>query len=192
MIKMLSTILVIALCASSVSVCKKDTMAAEKEPPAAYLATFVAEYEYNMGVEHAQFPSGNYTNNRRTDTLYYAISTDGVTFTGLNNERPVLYPYNMTKLGSPSLFRKADGTYGLIAGVDNDSNQIFLSDSDDLITFYNDRTVALNSKGIKVNNPVAEFDEKEGAYNINWEGRRRQFICICYKRFYIIFRTGSV
>lgn len=170
MIKMLSTILVIALCASSVSVCKKDTMAAEKEPPAAYLATFVAEYEYNMGVEHAQFPSGNYTNNRRTDTLYYAISTDGVTFTGLNNDRPVLYPYNMTKLGSPSLFRKADGTYGLIAGIDNDSNQIFLSDSDDLITFYNDRTVALNSKGIKVNNPVAEFDEKEGAYNINWEG----------------------
>lgn len=166
---MLSVILVIALCASSVSVYKKNATAAE-ESPAAYLATFVAEYEYNMGVEHAQFPSGNYTNNRRTDTLYYAISTDGMTFTGLNNDRPVLWPYNMTKLGSPSLFRKADGTYGLIAGVDNDSNQIFLSDSDDLITFYNDRTIALNGKGIKVKNPVAEFDEKEGVYNINWEG----------------------
>lgn len=167
--KMLSVILILALCAASVSI-RKDNVKADDKPQIAYLATYSAEYEYNMGVEHAQFPSGNYTGNRRTAVLYYAISLDGETFTGLNNDRPVLYPYNMCRIASPSLFRKADGTYGLIAGACNDSNQIFLSDSDDLITFYNDRTVTLNNMGIKVKNPVAEYDKEADAYNISWEG----------------------
>lgn len=170
--KIISVVLIFAMLIFSTSVLStsidpKHISASEK--PAAYLATFVAEYEYNMGVEHAQFPSGNYTDNRRTDVLYYAVSLDGVTYTGLNNNRPVLYPYDMCKLGSPSLFRKADGTYGLIAGVDNNSNRIFLSETDDLITYYNDRVVTLNNKGITVKNPAAEYDSAAGRYSVRWE-----------------------
>lgn len=170
--KIISVILIFAMlifstCVLSTSIDPKHISASDK--PAAYLATFVAEYEYNMEVEHAQFPSGNCTDNRRTDVLYYAVSLDGVTYTGLNNDRPVLYPYDMCKLGTPSLFRKDDGTYGLIAGVDNNSDKIYLSETDDLITFRNDRVVRLNNKGITVKNPAAEYDSEAGRYSVRWE-----------------------
>lgn len=142
----------------------------DSEKIAGYLATYIAKYEYNMGLEHAQIPSNNYTNNFRTDVLYYGLSSDGVTFTGLNNDRPILYPNNKYKLGSPSVFRKADGTYGLIAGLDNNSNQIFLSDSEDLITYTDDRVIVLNNKNIAVKNPAVVYDQENKEYKVMWEG----------------------
>ncbi len=105
--KLLAGILVVTLCITSLYMYEEDAYASG-ETVTTYLATYSAEYEYNMGVEHAQFPSGNYTDNRRTNVLYYAISTDGESFTGLNNDRPILYPDNMCRIASPSLFRKAD------------------------------------------------------------------------------------
>lgn len=76
------------------------------EQPAGYLAAYVAAYEYNMGVEHAQFPSGTYTDTCRTDVLYYGLSKDGVHFEGLNNDKAVYYPKEFHSLGSPVIFRK--------------------------------------------------------------------------------------
>ena len=80
-----------------------------EEQPAGYLAVYVAAYENNMGVEHAQFPSGTYTDTCRTDVLYYGLSKDGVHFEGLNNDKAVYYPKGFHSLGSPVVFRKADG-----------------------------------------------------------------------------------
>lgn len=142
----------------------------ESEQTAGYLAVYVASHEYNMGVEHAQFPSGNYTDTCRTDVLYYGLSKDGVSFEGLNNDKAVYYPKGFHSLGSPSLFRKPDGTYGLIASINNSNDQIFLSDSDDLIFFQNERVTKLNQKGITVKNPSAEYDKEADTYRIYWEG----------------------
>lgn len=147
----------------------KETAKAEhNEEKGGYLAVFVAQYEYNMGVEHAQFPSGNYTDNRRTDVLHYALSRDGINYKGMNHDRAVYYPDDMKQLGSPSVFKKADGTYGMIASDNNKSSQIILSDSDDLITFSGDRVKSLNSKGIAVTDPEVEYSEKDDDYNIYW------------------------
>ncbi len=144
--------------------------AQEPEQHAGYLAVYVASHEYNMGVEHAQFPSGNYTDTCRTDVLYYGLSKDGVSFEGLNNDKAVYYPKGFHQLGSPSLFRKPDGTYGLIASINNANDQIFLGDSDDLIFFQNERVTKLNEKKITVKNPYAEYDEANDTYRIYWEG----------------------
>jgi len=157
-------------CLIACGILAAGNISANEEEKNIYLATFIAKYEYNMGMEHAQFPSGQYTDNYRTDILYYAVSEDGENYTVLNNNKAVLYPLNSVKLGSPSLFRKADGSYGLIAGVDNKSTQIFLSDTEDLVTYTGDRTVELGTNGVNVANPTASYDAENDEYVILWEG----------------------
>lgn len=44
---------------SSMGIMVPPGQAEAEEQPAGYLAVYVAAYENNMGVEHAQFPSGN-------------------------------------------------------------------------------------------------------------------------------------
>lgn len=144
--------------------------AGAEEQHTAYLAVYVASYEYNMGVEHAQFPSGTYTDTCRTDVLYYGISTDGVNFEGLNNNKAVYYPKGCYQLGAPSIFRKPDGSYGLVASVNQSNNQIFICDSEDLIFFENERILTLGSKGSVITNPMVEYDETDAQYYIYWEG----------------------
>lgn len=137
---------------------------------AGYLATYIALYEPDMGMEFAEFPSGKYTDNTRTDVMYYGISHDGTSFEGLNNNKPVLYPLNFYKMGSPSLFRRPDGTYGAIASVDNNSSEILVYSSDDLIFFDNQKLCALNKSNIKVKNPAVKYDNGTKLYNVFWEG----------------------
>lgn len=135
-----------------------------------YLAAYIAKYEPDLGPEHAEYPSKEYTDTYRTDVLYYGLSKDGKEYTALNNNKAVLSPAGCVKLGSPSLFRKADGTYGLIASVDNASDQIILFDSDDLLYFNNQRTKKLNNDGITVMNPTVKYNEGTSSYDIFWEG----------------------
>lgn len=165
--RLLCGILTVGLMAAGMET-GKAAVAESDDGKGGYLAVFVAQYEYNMGVEHAQFPSGNYTDNRRTDVLYYALSRDGINYKGMNRDRAVYYPDDMRQLGSPSVFKKADGTYGMIASDNNKSSKIILSDSDDLLTFSGDRMKNLNSKGIVVTDPEVEYSEKDNNYNIYW------------------------
>ena len=111
-------------------------------------------------------------NNARTDALHYAYSADEKNYTALNNNRPVLYRNQRMdkKMGSPVLFRKADGTYGMIASDDNNSTQIVVYDSKDLIYFTNPRTLTLNNQGIKVLNPSCRYDSASAGYIISYEG----------------------
>lgn len=138
--------------------------------PAGYLAVYTAEYEPNMGVEFAQYPSKEYTDTYRTDVLFYALSKDGKEYEALNHDKAVMSPQNCYKLGSPSLFRKQDGTYGLIAAVDNATDQIILYDTDSLLYYNNQRIVKLNDDKITVMNPSVEYNETEACYDIFWEG----------------------
>jgi GH43 family beta-xylosidase len=113
-------------------------------------------------------------NTDRTDTLHYAESIDGNTYTALHNNTGILYAAKGNKasaqMGSPTLFRKPDGKYGLIASDDNNSTSVFLWDSSDLINFTNGRSVVLNSLGIKVKNPICKYDNSILSYRIYFEG----------------------
>lgn len=167
--KLLSVIASMGIFMSGLGITASNEVKAE-EQQAGYLAVYVASYEYNMGMEYAQFPSNNYTDTCRTDVLYYGLSKDGVNFEGLNNNKAVYYPKGFYQLGSPSVFRKPDGTYGLIATINNSNNKIFLSDSKDLIFFDNERVKSLNTKDITVKNPTVEYSQEDSSYHIYWEG----------------------
>jgi len=129
-------------------------------------------------VEVIEKPYGNILtyvrtgNTARTDALHYAYSKDGSAYTALNNNHPVLYLERRgeKKMGSPVLFRKADGAYGLLASDDNNSTEIVVYDSEDLIYFTNPRTLSLNSQGVKVQNPSCRYDSASAGYIISYEG----------------------
>lgn len=111
-------------------------------------------------------------NTERTDALHYAYSRDGERYEALNSNRPILY-WNQRldhKMGSPSLFRKADGTYGLVASDNNSSTRVIVYDSKDLLTFTNPRTVSLNQQGIHVLHPVCRYDSAFRSYTISYQG----------------------
>ena len=78
-------------------------------------------------------------------------------------------------MGSPSLFRKADGTYGLIASDDNNSPEVILYDSSDLLTFANPRTISLNDQNNKAANPSCRYDSASCSYIISYEGGDGKF-----------------
>lgn len=149
---------------------KKEFETMSEGQTGGYLATYVAKYEPNLGAEFAQYPSKEYTDTYRTDVLYYGLSKDGKEYTALNNNKAILSPAGCTKLGSPSLFRKADGTYGLIAAVDNTTDRIIVFYSDDLLYFYNQNIRKLNNDGIVVMNPTVKYTEGTSLYDIFWEG----------------------
>lgn len=146
---------------------------------AGYLTTYVAKYEHDMGSEFAEYPSNKYTDNARTDVMYYALSADGESYTALNNDKAVFSatmpnPSFGTKFryqfGSPNIFRKADGSYGMIAGNNNDTPEVLLYDSEDLLFFDNQRAVTLNGEDTAVKNPTVKYDNLNKLYEIYWEG----------------------
>jgi GH43 family beta-xylosidase len=82
----------------------------------------------------------------RTDVLHLAVSADGSTWTPLNNGRGVLYPTLAgAKMGAPEVFRKPDGSYGLVATVNGASTQVYLYDSADLVTWTGERVVTVST-----------------------------------------------
>lgn len=148
----------------------REFVTMEAEQTAGYLATYIAQYEPDLGAEYAQYPSKEYTDTYRTDVLYYGLSKDGKEYKALNNNKAILSPEGCSKLGSPSLFRKPNGTYGLVAAIDNTSDQIIIYDSDNLLYFYNQRRLRLNNTGIIVKNPMVKYNEETSLYDIFWEG----------------------
>jgi GH43 family beta-xylosidase len=80
----------------------------------------------------------------RTDVLHLATSDDGTAYTALNNGRGVLYPTLAgSRLGAPEVFRKPDGSYGLVATVRGTPSQVYLFDSADLLTWTGERVVTV-------------------------------------------------
>lgn len=150
---------------------------------AAAVLTMTAEYQgmskvREYEIEVVEQPYGKILtyvrtgNNARTDALHLAYSIDGASYTALNNNRPVLYRNQRLdkKMGSPSLFRKADGAYGLIASDDNGSAEVVVYDSKDLIYFTNPRVLSLNQQQVKVINPTCRYDSASRSYIISYQG----------------------
>lgn len=111
-------------------------------------------------------------NTARTDALHLA-SLDGApdsgTYAGLNNGRPVLYPtLGAAKFGSPTLFRKADGSFGLAATVDSNSSSIYVYDSADLTSFSGERLVAFNNRNMATASVAVKYDNSIAGYRLTF------------------------
>ncbi|UZX02082.1 family 43 glycosylhydrolase [Arthrobacter sp. CDRTa11] len=113
-------------------------------------------------------------NTDRTDALHLA-SSQGTgseiagNYAGLNNGRPVLYPtIGAVKFGSPVVFRKADGSFGLVATVDSNSSSIYVYDSADLVTFTGERLVAFNSRNLAAASVAVKYDNSIAAYRLTF------------------------
>lgn len=109
-------------------------------------------------------------NTARTDALHLASqNADGGTYTGLNNGRAVLYPtLGAVKFGSPTLFRKADGSFGLVATVDSNSSSIYVYDSADLTAFTGERLAAFNSRNLAAKSVAVKYDNSIAAYRLTF------------------------
>ncbi|GAA2008775.1 GH43 family beta-xylosidase [Nakamurella flavida] len=104
----------------------------------------------------------------RTDALHLAASTGAGTFTALNNGRPVLFPgQGVAKMGAPTVFRKPDGSFGVVATVDG-SNDVYVYDSADLITFTGERQVRFNGQGLSTTSLSVAYDNGIAAYRLNF------------------------
>ena len=116
-------------------------------------------------------------NTGRTDCLHLAYSLDGKIFEAMNKGKAVKYPLAGTKkMGSPVIFRKPDGKFGLIASDDNNSPYVMIYDSDDLINYTNERLVRLTSgDNIKVQNLTCRYDPTIKAYRIQWQGNDKKY-----------------
>ncbi|WP_337099893.1 family 43 glycosylhydrolase [Paenibacillus sp. YIM B09110] len=114
---------------------------------------------------------------RRSDALYIAAKeADSDHYTILNKGKPILYikwtdsveNEPNAQMGSPSLFRKSDGTYGLISSENNKGTGVYVWDSDDLLSFYNQRWVQVNAEGLTVEDPKVVYDEVAQSYQLFW------------------------
>ena len=114
-------------------------------------------------------------NTDRTDALHYGLSVDGSEYTALNDGKPVLYPGDgSNKMGSPVVFLKADGTFGLLASDDDNSANVFVYESEDLINWTDAGYVKLNNQGVKVSDLSVAYDSEKQAYAVSYTGNGSQ------------------
>ncbi len=120
-----------------------------------------------------------YKDSRRTDALFAAARSEKTAkFESLNKGKAILYvkwdgdqkQKPDKQMGSPALFRTADGALGVIAAANNNEEGIYLWDTKDQVTFTNERYIKLNSSGIKVQNPVMVYDSSSAKYKVFWDG----------------------
>ncbi|MEI5676382.1 MULTISPECIES: family 43 glycosylhydrolase [unclassified Nocardioides] len=106
----------------------------------------------------------------RTDAIHLALAEGGATtYAPLNNGRPVRYADSYAvKLGSPSIFRRPDGRFGVVATVNSNSSSVYLYDSPDLVTFRNQRLVAFNGLGLNARSVAVAYDNGIAAYRLTF------------------------
>lgn len=110
------------------------------------------------------------------NSLHLAYSLDGSNYTELNSNRGICFARNTSTskndnsngFKSPFIFRKNDGSYGLIATNNDKYSYVYILESKDLINFTNETKLTLNYLGKKVLNPECYYDSSIGEYVINW------------------------
>ncbi len=114
------------------------------------------------------------------EAVNFALSEDGYNFTALNENKPVI-KQNLGKkcCRDPYIFRDEDGQFHIIAtdmrsqdGWAN-NNSMVLWDSDDLITWKNERIIDFSQlestkSANRVWAPEVIFDREKGEYMIYW------------------------
>ena len=113
--------------------------------------------------------------NERACSFFIANSQDAQEFTPLNNQKAFIYPLLGTKkLRNPGIFRKPDGSFGVIAS-DNNLNGVIVYHSDDLMTFTEETYIQISKKGLNIKNLICEYDNLKRAYIIKWLGSDNKY-----------------
>lgn len=124
--------------------------------------------------------------------LHLAYSTNGLDWTPLNQNKPVLTPtLGFGALRDPFILRKQDGSFAVMAtnmiGQDmaaNLSKSILVWDSPDLRTFNNARLLQVNnSSTMHAWAPEAFWDASRGQYAVLWSGNTN------YNRIYVSYTS---
>lgn len=145
------------------AVTMKATLKNGKQKLEKYFSVTVAEQDYGTILSYSQ--TGG---TERLSSYYMAASTDNVNFTSLNHDKPVVYPLKGSRMiYAPSLFRKPDGSFGLIA-ADHNGSHILVYSSPDLIDFDDERYLLLNSKGSRIDQMTCVYDNLRQGYIISW------------------------
>lgn len=128
-----------------------------------------------------------YTNTKeRADlgnSLHLAYSVDGKAYTALNSNTGICFANNQggNKNSNPNglqsiyIFRKADGTYGMVARNTSTQKYIYVFDSVDLIHFTNERKLELGhdvSGDLQVN---AVSEQGAVSYEIFWKSGSKTY-----------------
>ncbi|MBO5372638.1 MAG: family 43 glycosylhydrolase, partial [Lachnospiraceae bacterium] len=127
-----------------------------------------------------------YTNSSESaslgNSLHLAYSLDGENYEALNSNTGICFANNAggSKNSSPNglknlhIFRKADGTYGLLATNVNTQKYIYVFDSENLVTFTNERKLAVDAA------VAGEFkvEQIEEGYKIYWTDGSKQYSAV--------------
>ena len=120
-----------------------------------------------------------YKDSRRSDALFAAAKDEKTgNYQSLNKGKAILYvkwdgdqkQKQDKQMGSPTLFRTAEGSLGVVASANNNEEGIYLWDTEDQVRFTNERYLKLNNSGIKVQNPQILYDSAQGKYKVFWDG----------------------
>jgi len=101
-------------------------------------------------------------------SLVLAYSRDGLHWTALNDNKPVVKATIGSKnIRDPFLLRKQDGKFELIATQGWDNNSLYIFDSEDLINYNNERLVKVTD-GPRAWAPECTYDPTTGKYVVYW------------------------
>ena len=142
-----------------------------------FLVTVIEEY-YGYLISYIKSGNGVLDN-----SLHLAYSIDGSNFTALNSNSGILFAKNTSStkndnkngIKSPFIFRKNDGTYGIIATNNDSYPYVYIYESKDLINFYNETKITLNKTNTKVLDPQCYYDNSTGDYIINWTDGNKKY-----------------
>ena len=106
------------------------------------------------------------------ETMKMAYTTNGIEWFSLNNDRAVLKASAGTKrLRDPSILRKKDGTFCILATQGYNTDSIYVYDSGSLTAFANERLVKVNKEPLSEKQawaPEGFYDRTIDQYVLYW------------------------
>jgi hypothetical protein len=106
-----------------------------------------------------------------SESVHLATSTDGLRWTALDANQGLAFATTGTRsVRDPYVFRKQDGTFGVLATQGWDTDSIYVWDSPNLTSFGEPRLVRLNTFGNRVWAPQAIWNPVANNYVVYWSG----------------------
>ena len=100
------------------------------------------------------------------ETMKMMYTYDGQYWFKINNDETLCAPHIGTlRLRDPSLIRKTDGSFWLVATQGYDTDSVYVFDSPDLVTYTNERLLRVNRSGYKVTMSGSQAWAPEGFYD---------------------------
>ncbi len=129
-----------------------------------------------------------YTNSSEAESLgkslHLAYSQDGLNYKALNSSTGICFADNTggSKNSNPNrledmyIFRKPDGTYGMIARNSTNQKYVYVFDSNDLVYFTNERKLALDTV-VSGNLEVSQhsYDGTNVTYAVYWRSGDKNY-----------------